>query len=287
MCIFAYPILRSKKNKKARKPATTSKATSNDQIQEVANESYPAMPYNVGAGGMPYNYNYYHPYGMEQWLEEDNRPAYITRSQWATHGDTLKGTLDAVQANGKKIDDAKDTLSGGIKDAHDTIKDTRTAVKGVHDTLKETCDALKKNHEECTVKRNECAAKIDKIQKQLEDEAKEREETYQRQQEAWNHYHIYRQAKQDAEAASTRSHSGSSRSGSSDRSHERRRRRHERELRQDFTDYFHPPWAWPHPMPPFPSQDDYYGGFGQRIPPKQPLNPMMPHGRGPRPYRRF
>lgn len=289
MCIFAYPTLKPKKNKKARKPATT-----NDQIQEVDDQSYPAMPYNAGAGGMPYPW-YYYPYGMEQWLEEDTRPAYITRGQWTAHGETLKGTLDAARANGTKIDDAKTALSGGIKEAHDTIKDTQTAVKGVHDTLKETCDALKKNHEECNAKRAECAAKIDKIQKQLEDEAKEREEAYQRQQDISYYYHLRRRAEQDAEAE-TRSHSGSSRSSSSERSRERRRRRHDREPRRDFNnmDYFHPPppWAWPHPMPPFPGQDDYHqgpaaGGFGQQIPPRQPLNPMMPHGRGPRHHRRF
>ncbi|KAI4867853.1 hypothetical protein F4820DRAFT_412328 [Hypoxylon rubiginosum] len=295
MCLFAYPAPRPKKNRKARKPATTTKTTSDDYIQEEWIQSYPAMPLNPGAAGSSYPYWYYYPHGTEQWLEED-RPAYITKGQWASHGETLKGSLDAAHANGQKIGDTRASLSGGIKDTHDAIKDTQAAVKDVHDTLKETYDAIKKNHGEYSSKQDGHAAEIDKVRKHLEDEAKQREEAYQRQQDmqdVWYYSQFLRQAERDAEAGSTRSHS-SSKSSSSDRPHRRHARfeepyEAERRRYHAFAQAPPPPWAgldpWQHPYP-FPSgQDDYRyghaaaGGYGQRGPPRQPSHPFRHHRR--------
>ncbi|KAI1779878.1 hypothetical protein F4818DRAFT_400936 [Hypoxylon cercidicola] len=319
MCLFAYPAPKPKKSKKAKRPTATTKATSNDYIQKDANEAYPAMSYSPGAAGTPYPYWYYYPHGMEQWLDED-RPAYITKGQWTSQSETLKGTFDAAQANGKKIDETKTSLSTGIKDTHDAIKDTQAAVKGVHDTLKETCDTIKKNYGECSNKQDGCAAEIGKVRKYLEDEAKQREEAYQRQQDmrdAWYYSQLLRQAERDAETSSTRSRSSSksSKSGSSDKSHRRRarfddsyeaERRHYEYLRKFFGEaqpphpfpQAHPPWAgrdaWQHPIPPFGPEDFHpghaAGGFGQRNPPRPPFNPFMPNGppgHSPRRHRRL
>ncbi|XXG94545.1 hypothetical protein Hte_000802 [Hypoxylon texense] len=252
------------------------------------------MPYSPGAAGSSHPYWYYYPYGAEQWLEED-RPAYITKSQWASHGETLKGTLDAAHANGGKIDETKTSLAGGIKDTHDAIKDTQAAVKGVHDTLKEAYGVIQKNHGECCNKQDGCAAEIEKVRKHLEDEAKRREEAYQRQQDVWYYSQFLRQEERDAEASSTRS-SKSSKSSSSDKPHRRHARPEdpyeaERRRFHAFAQAY-PPWAgldpWQQPFPPYPPpgrEDLRHGhaaaadGLGQRGPPRPPFYPLRQHRR--------
>ncbi|OTA92127.1 hypothetical protein M434DRAFT_396677 [Hypoxylon sp. CO27-5] len=244
MCLFLYPAPKTKKSKKGKKQATT-KTPGGENIQEAA---------------MPHPHGYWVPFAAEQRFEE-YEPGYITKAQWTSHDETLKGTLGAAKENGNKIDGLKGFVSSGMTEARDAIKNTQGAIKGthlaindaytavqdVHSTLKTTYEAIKKNHSEHTNKQDGCVAEIAKVRKLLEDEAKKREEAHQKQQniqEAWNYYQRFRQAEHYAEPKSSRngfrSHSSSRSSSSSSTNNDSKPRRrpnpfeerHEPESRQ-------------------------------------------------------
>ncbi|KAI1398717.1 hypothetical protein F4819DRAFT_502060 [Hypoxylon fuscum] len=231
MCLFPYPVSKSKKSRRAK---NSTKRSSGKDIQEFAGQTA-GEAFNQGYPHMSYSYWNYPPY-MEQRLEDEG-PNYITKRQWASHEEALKGTFDAAQANGKNIDEVKAFVSGGVAEARDAAKDTQT-------TIKETYDAIKKSYDEHSNKQDRCAAEIDKVRKHLEDEARKREETHQKQQsmqEAWNYFQWLRQAERDAQPKSSRSSIRSEASDKSKNSDRPRRRRTrfedpdepERQRRQD------------------------------------------------------
>ncbi|KAI0841973.1 hypothetical protein F5Y06DRAFT_165240 [Hypoxylon sp. FL0890] len=284
MCLFLYPVPKNKKSKKVKKLATT-KTASGESIQEdtywIADE---ALQQGAEAAIMPRPHGYWVPFGAEQRFEE-YEPGYITKAQWASHGETLKGTLTAAKETGNKIDGLKGFVSSGMVESRDAIKNTQGAIKGthlaindtyaavedVHNSLKMTYEAIKKNHSEYSNKQDECAAEIAKVRKLLEEEAKKREEAHRKQQnieEAWNYYQRFRQAEQDAEPKSSRS---STRSHSSSHSESNPFYR----CRVD-------PWgAWHHHHSPFAGWDKFYDGnidddFGHHRPPPPPPPPAAP-----------
>ncbi|KAI2468826.1 hypothetical protein F4781DRAFT_252220 [Annulohypoxylon bovei var. microspora] len=236
MC-FYYPASKSKKSKKARKPTSTNSTTSSESIRDITH-TRPAT--------MNHPYGVYVPYGAGPQRFEEYEPGYITKAQWASHGETLKGTLGAAKENGGKLDEFRAFVSDGFAETRDSVKntqngirgthvainDTYTAVGDVHNTLKETYDAIQKNHGEYAYKQDGCAAEIRQVRTLLEDEAKKREEARRKQQsmqEAWEYYQWFQQAERDAEPksskSSTRTHSSGSSSSSKSESNTRRRRR--------------------------------------------------------------
>ncbi|KAI1382077.1 hypothetical protein F4677DRAFT_400829 [Hypoxylon crocopeplum] len=252
MCLFLYPANKPKKNKKVKKPTEDIQELVPEATDGAMNQGYPATPY--GAPPAYYSYGYPFPYGMEQ-RPQENEPAYLTKGQWASYDDTLKGSHATAKENGKKIDETKASISGGIAEAreatkhtqsaikgtHDAIKDTHTAVKNVHDTLKETYDAIKKNHNEHTNKQDGCAAEISKVWKRMEEEAGKRQEAHQRQQNmqaAWNYFQMYRQAEREAEPKPSGS-SARTQSSRSSGSRTSQRRRRSSEDRYEFEGQWH------------------------------------------------
>ncbi|KAI1385036.1 uncharacterized protein F4822DRAFT_433564 [Hypoxylon trugodes] len=221
MCFLPYPV--PKPRNKAKKPTIVKKTTGGGTFQggyktadEAINQT-PTMSYNPRATPPPHWY--YTPYSMEQRLEMDE-PNYVTRSQWASHCEALKGTHDIARENGNRMNDMKLLVSGGIaeardavistqntvKGAHESVKNTHTAVQGVQDTLKQACDTINKNHVEQISKQDSCTAEITKLRALMEDDAKRRDEAHQRQQarqEAYNHaYNYFQHINRDAELRS-------------------------------------------------------------------------------------
>ncbi|KAI1107541.1 hypothetical protein F4804DRAFT_351423 [Jackrogersella minutella] len=279
MC-FYYPTSKPK-NKKAKKPTSTKRSTSRESTQEFAyttadqalRQGFP----KVGATAMNSPYGMYTPYGAPQRFE-DYEPGYITRAQWASHGETLKGTFGAARENGNKLDEMKAFMSNGMTETRDAakstqsalvgnhlaIKDTFAAVGDVHKTLKETYDAINKNHGEHVSKQDGCAAEIRQVRTLLEDEAKKREEAQRKQQqmqEAWTYFQSFQQAERNAEPnpsrSSTRTHSSRSSSSSSSNTSRRRasaedqhesERRKRRERERAFWEYMEKGFsdAYPH-----------------------------------------
>ncbi|KAI1459086.1 hypothetical protein F4805DRAFT_100673 [Annulohypoxylon moriforme] len=220
MC-FYYPVSKPKKSKKAKRSTPTSSTTSSESMLPT---------------GMNPPYGVYVPYGAGQRFEE-YEPSYITKAQaqWASHGETLKGTLGAAKQNGGKIDEVKTCVSDGFAEAQDSVKHTQNAIRGahiavdgtyaavgnVHNTLKEAYDTIKKNHGEYTAKQDGCAAEIRQVRTLLEDEAKKREEARRKRQsmqEAWDYFQWFQQAERDAEPKSSRSSTRTHSSGSSNSS---------------------------------------------------------------------
>ncbi|KAI0890068.1 uncharacterized protein GGS22DRAFT_183419 [Annulohypoxylon maeteangense] len=238
MC-FYYPTAKPKKSKKARKPTPANSTTSSESIQDSA-RMFPAA--------MNHPYGMYVPYGAGQRFEE-YEPSYITKAQaqWASHGETLKGTLGAVAKNGSKIDDVKACVSDGFAETRDSFKNTQQAVRGthvaindtytavgdVHNTVKEAYDTIQKNHGEYAAKQDGCVAEIRQVRTLLEDEAKKREEARRKRQgmqEAWDYFQWFQQTEREAEPKSSKSStrtqsSGSSSTSSKNDSNTRRRRR--------------------------------------------------------------
>ncbi|KAI1415917.1 hypothetical protein F5Y13DRAFT_206859 [Hypoxylon sp. FL1857] len=296
MCLFLYP---APTNKKSKKKQTTAKTGSRGDIPEppfgIADE---ALKYGISTtegAAMPYPYVF----GAEQRFEE-YEPGYITRAQWASHAETLKGTLGAAKENGNKIDGLKGFVSSGMTEARDAIKNTQGAIKGTHlaindtymavddvcNTLKTTYETIKRNHSEYANKQDGCAAEITKVRMLLEEEAKKRDELLQKQQnmqDAWNYYQLIRQAEQDAEPkssrSSTRSHSSSRSSSSSNDNKGSKPRRQQAPGRNRYTNspegnhedrhHFYPyhadPWSgWYHHYAPHyapsPGWDEFYDG---------------------------
>ncbi|KAI1134542.1 hypothetical protein F5Y05DRAFT_398321 [Hypoxylon sp. FL0543] len=226
MCLFLYPAPKTKKRSKKSKKQVASGENIQEAEFRIADEALRQGLWTAEAAAMPHPHGYWVPFGAEQRFEE-YEPGYITKGQWASYNETLKGTLSAAKENGNKIDglkafvsngmtearDAMKSTHGAIKGTHFAINDTYTAVEDVHNTLKATYEAMKKNHGEHTDKQDECAAEIARVRELLEEEAKRREEAHRKQQnieEAWNYYRFFREAEQDAEPKSSRSSSSSS-----------------------------------------------------------------------------
>lgn len=229
MC-FYYPTPKPKKSKKSKRPTPAPSTTSIEGIRDI-----PSML----PTGMNHPYGVYIPYGAGQRFDE-YEPSYITKAQaqWASQGETLKGTLGAVMQNGGKVDEVKACVSDGFAEARDSFKNTNNAIGGahiavnnvytavgdVHHTVKQAYDTIQKNHSEYSAKQDGCIAEIRQVRTLLEDEAKKREETRRKResmQEAWEHFQKFQQTERDAEPKSSSSSSSSHKSSSNTR---RRRR---------------------------------------------------------------
>ncbi|KAI1090426.1 hypothetical protein F5B19DRAFT_494478 [Rostrohypoxylon terebratum] len=238
MC-FYYPTPKPKKSKKSKRPSPTHSTTSIENTQDI-----PSML----PTGMNHPYGVYIPYGAGQRFDE-YEPSYIAKAQaqWASQGETLKGTLGAVVQNGGKVDEVKACVSDGFADARNSFKDIHNAIRGTHiavndaytavgdahHTIKEAYDAIQKNHSEYSAKQDGCVAEIRQVRTLLEDEVKKREEARRKResmQEAWEHFQKFQQTERDAEPKSSRSSTRTQSSSSSSSSHKsgsntRRRRR--------------------------------------------------------------
>ncbi|KAI1805999.1 hypothetical protein F4811DRAFT_197666 [Daldinia bambusicola] len=249
MCFFHYPAPKPR-HKKAKKQAGLRRAVGGEVVHDVAYEAAGDALHQeaAGVGGAPaaaammyQPYLNHLPYGVEQYLQDE--AGHAARGARAAPGEALDRALGAAEELGKKVEELKGVVAGGVADAavraggaQDALQRTRdevhhahAAVQGVDDALRQTHRAIDKHYLEHSTKQDQCAAEITKVRTMLEEEARNKERKRQRQQdmqEAWNYYYQwFRQAEHEAQekksssksssSSSNSSSSGSSRSGTS------------------------------------------------------------------------
>ncbi|KAI1828120.1 hypothetical protein F4861DRAFT_244150 [Xylaria intraflava] len=173
----------------------------NHMFPPVSPDSMAPMAYlNQDQPGHRTYYNY------EDWAAwEDNYPAMITKKQWGDYMGMASNTYSLSQDSRAKIGEAKNAITGEIKEAQKAIKDahvdvnsmearvretrgaidlaqasirnTHVAINEAHLSIKKTQDAIQDNHAEYLSKQRECAADVARVRQLLEEEAKQREET--------------------------------------------------------------------------------------------------------------
>ncbi|KAI1466736.1 uncharacterized protein F4812DRAFT_64182 [Daldinia caldariorum] len=231
MCFFHYPAPKPR-HKKAKKQASLRRAVGGEVVHDVAYEAAGEALHQEAAGvggaaAMMYQpYLNYLPYGVEQYLQDE--AGHAARGAWAPPGEALDRALGAADELGKKVEELKGLVGGGVAvagSAQDTLERTRddvhhahAAVKGVDDALRQTHRAIDQHYLEHSTKQDQCAAEIIKVRTMLEEDARDKERARQRHQdmqEAWNYYYQwFRQAEQEAKQKKSSSKSGNS-SGSS------------------------------------------------------------------------
>ncbi|KAI0100051.1 hypothetical protein GGR51DRAFT_377934 [Nemania sp. FL0031] len=205
MCLLV-DVMCSKTKSKSKTSTKSSKKCPDCKARKIAREELnnmymapmPPMPIPMVKqdqfGYAPlYNYSYG---DWSSWL--DNYPAVISNKQWGEQMKTTQNAYDSAQENGKKIGDAKSTITSEIQEAQKAIKETHASVKNtdtqikstqvaieqahisirgaVREAVQKTQDALNEKYAEHLSKQEECAADISRVRQILEEEAKKRED---------------------------------------------------------------------------------------------------------------